>query len=134
MWLERLYDVVNPTHPAFGSSANIVLHTKQISRTFNSLMTYWIWPMLYQLDPYKSEQRFLSTLLSLVDLGSLIDGRALADHVGRTPVVQKHRPPSFIREVNARYIIADLVKFLRGTEFGSIHAGMLFAQYVVASL
>lgn len=134
MWLERLYDVVNPTHPAFGSSANIVLHTKHNSRTFYSLITYWIWPMLYQLDPYKSEQKFLSTFLSLVDLGSFIDSRALANHVGRTPVVQKHRPPSFMREMDAGYVIADLVKFLRGTEYGSIHAGMMFAQYVVDAL
>ena len=90
--------------------------------------------MLYQLDPYKSEQKFLSTFLSLVDLGSFIDSRALANHVGRTPVVQKHRPPSFMREMDAGYVIADLVKFLRGTEYGSIHAGMMFAQYVVDAL
>lgn len=131
MWIERLYDVINPAHPAFGSSANILLHTRQTSRTLDSLKTYWIWPMLYQLDPYKNEQRFLSTFLSLVDLGSIVDNRALADHVGRTLVVQQYRPPLFMREMNARYVIAELVNFVQGTEIWSIHAGMMFAQYVV---
>ena len=132
MWLERLYDVINPTHPAFGSSANIVLHTIQTSRIFDSLKTFWIWPMLQQLDPYKNEQRFLSTFLTLVDLGSFIDNRALADHVGRTPIVQQYRPPSFMHE-NVGYVITGLVKFLQGTEHWSIHAGVIFAQYVVAA-
>jgi hypothetical protein len=131
MWIERLYDVINPAHPAFGSSANIVLHTRRISRAFDSLKTYWIWPMLYHLDPYKNEQRFLSTLLSLVDLGSFIDNRALADHIGRTPIVQRYRPPLFMRETG--YVVAGLVKFLQGTEVWSIHTGVMFAQYVVAA-
>lgn len=126
MWIERLYDVINPAHPAFGSSTNIVLHTRQASRTFDSLKTYWIWPMLQQLDPYMNEQRFLSTFLSLMDLGSFIDNRALADHVGRTPVVQQYRPPSFMRE-DVGYVIGGLVGFFQGTETWSIHAGMVFA-------
>src|ERR1700733_3106468 len=90
--------------------------------------------MLQQLDPYKNEQRFLSTFFSLVDLGSFIDNIALADHVGRTPVVQQYRPPLFMREMNAgaRYVIAELVQFFQGTELWSIHAGVMFAQYVVA--
>jgi hypothetical protein len=88
--------------------------------------------MLHHLDPYENEQRFLSTFLNLVDLGSFIDNRALADHVGRTPIVQHYRPPSFMRE-NARYVIAELVNFLQGTEIWSIHAGAMFAQYVVAA-
>jgi len=134
MWIERLYDVINPTHPAFGSSANIVFHIRQTSRTFDLLKIYWIWPMLHHLEPYKNEQRFLSTFLSLVDLGSFIDNKALADHVGRTPVVQQYRPPSFMREMKAGYVIAELVKFLQGTETWSIHAGMMFAQYVFAAL
>jgi hypothetical protein len=133
MWIERLYDVINPAHPAFGSSANIVLHARQTSRTFDTLKTYWIWPKLHRLDPYKNEQKFLSTFLSLVDLGSFIDNRALADYVGRTPVVQQYRPPSFMREMNAVYVIAELVIFLQGTEVWSIHAGVMFAQYVVAA-
>ena len=133
MWIERLYDVINPAHPAFGSSANIVLHTKRTARAFDSLKTYWIWPTLHELDPCKHEQRFLSTFLSLVDLGSSIDNRALADHVGRTPVVQQYRPPSFMREMNRGYVIAGLVEFLQGTEVWSIHAGVVFAQYVVTT-
>jgi hypothetical protein len=115
MWIERLYDVINPAHPAFGSYANIVLHTRQTSKTFDTLKTYWIWPMLQKLDPFKNDQRFLSIFLSLMDLGSFIDNRALVDHVGRTPVVQKHRPSLFMRE-NAGYVIAELVKFFQGTE------------------
>lgn len=132
MWIERLYEVINPAHPSIGSSANIVLHTRQASNTFDMLKTYWIWPMLNTLDPYKNEQRFLSTFLSLVDLGSFIDNRALADHVSRTPVVRQYRPPSFMREKNARYVIAELVEFLQGTEIWSVHAGVMFAQYVAA--
>jgi hypothetical protein len=133
MWIERLYDVINPAHPAFGSSANIVLHTRRTSRTFDSLKTYSIWPTLHELDPYKNEQRFLSIFLSLVDLGSFNDNRALADHVGRSPVVQQYRPPSFMREMNAGYVIAELVEFLQGTGIWSIHAGMMFIKYVVAA-
>ena len=90
--------------------------------------------MLQHLDPY--EQRFLSTFLSLVDLGSFIDNRALAGHVGRIPIVQQYRPPLFMREMNggtAGYVIAELVKFLQGTEIYSIHAGVMFAQYVFAA-
>lgn len=132
MWIERLYDVINPAHPAFGSSANIVLHTKQTSKTFDSLKTYSIWPMLQDLNPSKNEQRFLSTLLSLMDLGSFIDNRALVDHVGRTPVVQQYRPSLFMHE-NAGYVIGGLVTFFQGTDIRSIHAGMIFAQYVVAA-
>jgi len=91
--------------------------------------------MLQQLDPYnlKNEQRFLSTFLTLVDLGSLIDNRALVDYVGRTPIVQQYRPPLFMREMNAGYVIAELVKFLEGTERWSIHAGVMFAQYVASA-
>jgi len=39
-----------------------------------------------------------------------------------------------MRETKGRYVIAELVKFLHGTERGSIHAGAMFTQYVVAAL
>ena len=131
MWIERLYDVINPAHLAFGSSANIVLHTRQVSKTFDLLTTYWIWPKLYQLEPYKYEQRFLSTFLSLVDLGSFIDNRTLVDHAGRTPVVQLYRPPSFMCKMNEGYVIMELFEFLQGTENCGIHSGLMFARGVV---
>ena len=130
MWLERLYDVINPTHPAFGSSMNIMRHASRTSKIFDSLKTFWIWPMLHQLD---SSKRFLSRLLSLVDLGSFIDSRALANHVIRIPLVQLHRPALFMRDAKDGYVIAELVKFLHGTERGSIHAGAMFTQYVVVA-
>jgi hypothetical protein len=133
MWIERLYEVISPAHPAFGSSANIVLHTRQTSRTFDTLKIYWIWPMLHRLDPSKNEQRLLSTFLSLVDLGSFIDNRALADYVGRIPVVQQCRALSSMREKNAGYVIGLLVEFLQGREIWSICTGMMVAQYVVAA-
>jgi hypothetical protein len=120
---------MNPVHPAFGSSTNITLHANpHTSQIFDSLKTYWIWPGLRDLDLSK---QFLSRFLSLVDLGSFIDSKALADHVTRTPPVQLYRPSLFMRERMGGYAIAELVKFLRGTEYGSIHAGTMFTQYVV---
>lgn len=93
------------------------------------MKTYWIWPRLRDMDPSK---RFLSKFLSLVDLGSFIDSKALADHVTRTPLVQLHRPSLFMRAPQGRYAVAELVEFLHGTEYWSIHAGAMFTQYVVA--
>jgi hypothetical protein len=122
---------MNPAHPAFGSSTNIALHANRlISRTFDLLKTYWIWPRLRDLD---SSRQFLSRFLSLVDLGSFIDSKALADHVTRTPLIQLHRPSLFMRETRGGYVIAELVKFLHGTGYGSIHAGAMFTQYVIAT-
>ncbi|KAF8460963.1 hypothetical protein DFH94DRAFT_790038 [Russula ochroleuca] len=129
IWIERLYDVMNPAHPAFGSSTNIALHANRlISRTFDLLKTYWIWPRLRDLD---SSRQFLSRFLSLVDLGSFIDSKALADHVTRTPLIQLHRPSLFMRETRGGYVIAELVKFLHGTGYGSIHAGAMFTHHIL---
>jgi hypothetical protein len=85
--------------------------------------------MLHHMDPYK--QRFLSTFLSLVDLGSFIDSRALVDYLSRTTLVQQYRPQSFMRNTKDGYVIAELVEFLHGEKFEGIHAGGLFAQYVI---
>jgi hypothetical protein len=82
--------------------------------------------MLNDLDPYK--HRFLSTFMTLVDLGSFIDSRALVDHISRIPVVQQYRPPPLMRNTRDGYVIFELVKFLHGEEYGSIHAGALFIQ------
>jgi hypothetical protein len=38
-----------------------------------------------------------------------------------------------MRGTRGGYVIAELVKFLHGTENGSIHAGTMFTQYVVAA-
>ena len=85
--------------------------------------------MLDQLDPYK--HKFLSNFLSLVDLGSFTDSRALVNHLNRAPLVQQYRPPSYMRDTKDAYVIAELVEFLHGEKFEGIHAGALFAQYVI---
>jgi hypothetical protein len=121
---------MNPVHPAFGSSANITHHSNRLtSQRFDSLKTYWIWPGLQRLE---TSRPFLSRFLSLVDMGSFIESRALADYVTRIPLVQR-RPHLFMRETKGGYVIAELIEFLRGTERGSIHAGAMFTQYVVAA-
>ena len=128
---------MNPAHPAFGSLANITLHAnRHTSQTFDSLKTFWIWPRLYDLDPTIPRQ-FLSRFLSLMDLGSFIDSKALADYVTRIPLIRPDRPSAFMRESKGEskggYVIAELVTFLRGTESESIHAGAMFTQYAVAA-
>lgn len=122
---------MNPVHPTFGSSANITHHSNRLtSQRFDSLKTYWIWPGLQRLE---TSRPFLSRFLSLVDMGSFIESRTLADYVTRIPLVQRDRPPLFIRETKGGYVIAELVKFLHGTEPWSIHAGVMFTRYVVAA-
>ena len=119
-----------PLHHTFGSSATITPHANPlIARTFDLLKIFWIWPTLHQLDPYK--HKFLSTFLSLVDLGSFIDSRTLVDHLSRTTLVQQYRPLPFMRNAKDGYVIAELVEFLHGEKYEGIHAGALFAQYVI---
>jgi hypothetical protein len=85
--------------------------------------------MLNDLDPYHHHpHRFLSTFMTLVDFGSFIDSRALVDHISRTRLVQLYRPPWLMRNTRNSYVIFELVKFLRGEEHGSIHAGAFFIQ------
>jgi hypothetical protein len=66
-------------------------------------------------------------------MGSFIESRALADYVTRIPLVQRDRPPLFMRETKGGYVIAELVKYLHGTEYWSIRAGVMFTRYVVAA-
>jgi len=121
---------MNPIHLSFGSPTNIELHADRLtSRTFDLLKTHWIWPNLYNLDPYNP--RFLSSLLRLVDLGSFIDNKALVDHVERTSLVQQYRPPFYMRGERGGYVILELLGFLRADENGSIHAGAAFIKYVL---
>ncbi|KAH9005752.1 hypothetical protein EDB86DRAFT_2795497 [Lactarius hatsudake] len=130
LWPERLYDAMNPIHLSFGSPTNIELHaTRLTSRTFDLLKTHWIWPNLKNLEPYNS--RFLSSLLRLVDLGSFIDNKTLVDHVNRTTLVQQYRPPFLMRGERGGYVILELLGFLRADEYGSIHAGAAFMQYIL---
>lgn len=120
---------MNPIHLLFGSPTNVELHANRLtSRTFDLLKTHWIWPNLYHLEPYNT--RFLSTFLRLADLGSFIDNKALVDHVHRTSLVQKYRPPFLMREERDGYVILELLEFLRGGEKSSIHAGAAFIQCV----
>ncbi len=84
--------------------------------------------MLNDLDPYKPPHRSLSTFMTLVDLGSFIDSRALVDHINRTPVVQRYRPPWLMRNSRDSYVIFGLVEFLHGEKYESIHAGAFFIQ------
>lgn len=129
-WSERLYDAMNPIHLPFGSPTNIELHANKLtSRTFDLLKTHWIWPNLCSLEPHNP--RLLSTLLRLVDLGSFIDNKALVDHVDRTDLVQKHRPPALMRGEKDGYVILELLGFLRADEYGSINAGAAFIQHVI---
>ncbi|KAI0297517.1 hypothetical protein B0F90DRAFT_1819257 [Multifurca ochricompacta] len=130
-WFERFYEVLNPIHYAFGSFTNITLHAnRQTSQTFHSLKTYWIWPMLNKLDPNLHKRRFMTTLLSLADLGSFIDDKALVEHVNRTRLVQ-NRPPSWLMPGQNGHIILGLVEFLRGSEKSSVHAGAMFIQHIL---
>jgi hypothetical protein len=111
---------------------NIARHAnRQTSRTFDLLKTYWIWPMLYNLDP--NRHKFLTTFLTLMDLGSFIDNRALVDYVNRTRLVQQKYPPlRFIRDKTGAYVTTELIRFLHGREHQSINAGAMFIQYVSA--
>lgn len=116
-------------HLHFGSPTNVELHANRLtSRTFDLLKSHWIWPSLHSLDPY--QPRFLSPLLRLVDLGSFIDNKALVEHVHRTSLVQKYCPPFLVRKEGGRYVILELLQFLRGDGNGSIHAGAAFIQCV----
>ncbi|KAI0286423.1 hypothetical protein BC826DRAFT_1108859 [Russula brevipes] len=134
VWFERLYDIINPAHHTFGSSMNITLHTnRQTSRTIDLLKTFWIWPMLSELDPYAQRQKFLSTFLRLVDLGSFIDSKALFDHLGRTSVVCRYQPPLFMRGPKNRYVVNDIIDFLCGKGGGSVHLGVLSMQHILSS-
>jgi hypothetical protein len=95
------------------------------------LKTHWIWPNLYHLEPYNP--RFLSSLLRLVDLGSFIDNKALVAHVERTSLIQRYRPPLFMRGERNGYVILELLGFLRADpgDNVSIHAGAAFIKYAV---
>jgi hypothetical protein len=88
--------------------------------------------MLSDLDP--NQPWFLSRFLSLVDLGSFIDSEALAEHVNRTCLNQQPLPPCFMHETDDRYVIAEVVWFLRGRGAGSTHLGTIFIQYVTPAL
>lgn len=119
---------MNPIHLPFGSPSNIDLYANQLTlRTFDLLKTHWIWPTLHSLQLHKM---ILSSLLRLVDLGSFIDNKALVDHVDRTSLVQKQRPPFLMRKEEDGYVILELLTFLRGDQNDSIHAGATFLQYV----
>ena len=69
----------------------------------------------------------------MVDLGSFIDNKALVEHVHRTGLVQKYCPPFLVRK-GGRYVILDLLQFLRGDGNDSIHAGAVFIQCVFHQL
>jgi hypothetical protein len=130
MWLERLYDVVNPAHYAFGSLTTATTNaSRQMSRSFDLLKTFWIWPMLNEL--HLDRPWILSLFLRLVDLGSFLDSRALVGHVYRTCLARRHRPPQNMLDANHGYAILRVVTFFHGEECGSIHAGALFTKYVV---
>ena len=122
---------MNPIHLPFGSSTNIELHADRLtSRTFGLLKTHWIWPNLYSLRLDPLNLRSLSSLLRLVDLGTFIDSKALVDHINRTGLVQRSRPPIFMRGERGGYVILELLEFLRADEYGSINAGAAFIQCV----
>jgi len=131
MWLERLYDVVNPAHYPFGSLTTVTPNAnRQMSRSFDLLKTFWIWPMLSDLN--LDNPWTLSTFLRLVDLGSFLDSTALVGHVQRTCLARGHLPPPQIMlDANHGYVIPLVVVFLHGIEYESIHAGTLFTKYVV---
>ena len=132
MWLERLYDVVNPAHYSFGSLTTVRSNAdRQISRSFDLLKTFWIWPMLSELNLELDRPGILSTFLRLVDLGSFLDSTALVGHVYRTCLARRHLPPQIMVDANHGYVIPRIVAFLYGREYGSIHAGALFTKYVV---
>ena len=109
---------------------NIELHTNPlVGRAFDLLKAYWIWPTLYNLEPYNA--KFLSSLLRLVDLGSFIDNKALVAHVERSSLVQQYRPPFLMRGERDGYVVLELLWFLRADENSSIHAGAAFIKYVL---
>src|SRR5947208_91569 len=130
MWLERLYDVTNPAHHSFGSFTTVTPYiNQQMSRSFDLLKTFWIWPMLSELN--LDRYRILSAFLRLVDLGSFLDSTALVDHVKRTCLSsRRHPPPQIMLDANHAYVIPHIVVFLHGMEYESIHAGTLFIKYV----
>ena len=130
MWLERLYDAVNPAHYSFGSLTTVTPNaSRQMSRSFYLLKTFWIWPMLSELN--LDRPWILSTFLRLVDLGSFLDSTALVDHVHRTCLALRHPPPQIMLDANHGYVIPRMVEFLHGKADRSINAGALFTKYVV---
>ena len=102
---------------------------QQMSRSFDLLKTFWIWPMLSELN--QDRHRILSTFLRLVDLGSFIDSTALVDHVKRICFARRHPQPQIMLDPNHGYIISHVVVFFHGMEYASIHAGAMFTKYVV---
>ena len=101
----------------------------QMTRSFDLLKTFWIWPMLSELN--LDRHWILSMFLRLVDLGSFMDSTALVDHVKRTCLSsRRHPPPQIMLDPNHGYVIPCVVVFLHGIDYGSIHAGTLFIKYV----
>ncbi|KAI9510704.1 hypothetical protein F5148DRAFT_976352 [Russula earlei] len=130
-WFERLYDVINPAHPAFGSLTNVIPQAnRHMSRAFDLLKVFWIWPTLSILDLF--QERFLSTFLSLADLGSFFDNRALVDHVS-TCLRGRPCPAYFMRDTKDGYVLAELVDFLRGQGFRSVHNGATFTLHILSN-
>ncbi|KAI0292972.1 hypothetical protein B0F90DRAFT_1767489 [Multifurca ochricompacta] len=72
----------------------------------------------------------MTTLLSLADLGSFIEDKALVEHVSRTRLVQ-NRPPPWLMHGQNGHIILGLVEFLRGSEKNSVHVGAMFIQHIL---
>ena len=86
-----------------------------MSRSFDLLKTFWIWPMLNEL--HLDRPWILSLFLRLVDLGSFLDSRALVGHVYRTCLARRHRPPQNMLDANHGYAIPRVVAFFHGEDW-----------------
>ncbi|KAI0258666.1 hypothetical protein BC834DRAFT_835038 [Gloeopeniophorella convolvens] len=129
IWFERLSSVLSPVHSSFGNAMDALNPNSQTKRAWDLLMTHWIWPALANADPYNDD--FLLEFWRSIDLGWFINSRAVVEHVNRTALIQQYRHPRLMRNAFGAYAISELVDFLDGQKYSSIHAGILSIQHIL---
>lgn len=130
IWIERLYESLNPIHHAYGSQANFAISLVPEAKRGLGATKEWVRETLYKLDPYNPVETFVTTFVRLLSLGSSFDYTAASGYVHQVRCVQLYKPPSLVRTGNV-YIINDVIGFFKGAEPWSLNAGVLFLRYGV---
>ncbi|KAI0762352.1 hypothetical protein C8Q74DRAFT_1336826 [Fomes fomentarius] len=132
-WITQLHATLITPHHSLGGlhllSPSHIANLQQVLR----LVSLWMQDVLFHLEPWRVEYRFLTQLAQCAQLAFTLDRRFSPQYLRKVRCISTFRPPELMRNAGdiRSYIVHDLMSFLEGQQQNSLNRAFIFLKFVI---
>lgn len=129
-WISQLHSTLITPHHSLGGlhllSPSHIANLQQVLR----LVSLWMQDVLFRLEPWRVEYRFLTQLAQCAQLAFALDRRFAPQYLRKVRCVSTFRPPELMRNAGdiRAYIVHDLMSFLEGQQQSCLNRAFIFLK------